>query len=210
MAFEDLDTDDEKRGVDLEGETEEEKEALPEESNNRTFVIIAGVVGLLIIVGIICIAVYWFLFRPSQLEQQAAAIATNEFQNTQVAIQVEQTATAAVARVEATSQALIAGQTATAVAIIEMATNTPVVVATTEPTQVVAAPTEVAGATPDPRTATVSALLTQVAITTQTVVPTSTALPQTGFADEVGLPLMLGLALLLVFVIVLARRLRTA
>jgi LPXTG-motif cell wall-anchored protein len=70
--------------------------------------------------------------------------------------------------------------------------------------------TQVVAATVDPRTATVSALLTQAASTATTRTPTVTALPVTGFAEDVGVPGLVGLALVLIVVIFLARRLRTA
>jgi len=62
----------------------------------------------------------------------------------------------------------------------------------------------------DPRTATVSALLTQAAVArlTTTGLPTSTALPATGFMDEMGVPGLLGMTILLVVVIFLVRRMR--
>ena len=69
-----------------------------------------------------------------------------------------------------------------------------------------------AGHQMDPRTATVSALLTQaiVAQQTGTAPPTATALPKTGFAEDVGLPSLLGLTLLLIAVIFIVRRLRAS
>jgi hypothetical protein len=67
------------------------------------------------------------------------------------------------------------------------------------------------------RTATIAALMTQVAKggTAQAngtlVNPlTPTALPTTGFMDEVGLPVLTGMALLFIFVIFMTRRLRTS
>jgi hypothetical protein len=64
----------------------------------------------------------------------------------------------------------------------------------------------------DPRTATVSALLTQAAAAKQTgtAPPTATGLPTTGFAEDIGLPSLLGLALVFIIVIFLVRRLRAS
>jgi len=89
-------------------------------------------------------------------------------------------------------------------------TNTPAPVTPTPSNTPVVAPTDTPGAGPtqDPRTATVSALLTQQA-STQTSAPTPT-MPDTGFADDFGIPGMLALAAALVVVIFLARRLRTS
>ena len=78
------------------------------------------------------------------------------------------------------------------------------------------------GPTPDPRTATVQALLTQAALAqtqaaqqllTQTSTPTATGLPDTGIADDLGNispQVMLGMAGLLILVIFIARRLRAS
>ncbi len=66
-----------------------------------------------------------------------------------------------------------------------------------------------AGATVDPRTATVAALFTEQAEKDLTTTPISTGLPDTGFMDNVGVPGLVALAASLVLVIFLARRLRT-
>lgn len=174
---------------------------------NRAFLLAIGVIGGLFLIGLIALALFWFLGRGP-----GGRAAESE-------------------RVAATNQALAQIATGTADAIIQAATekaaptrtllpatNTPVVVvATNTPraTATVAPPADAVA-----RTATVAAFLTQSAsIGTGTPgtgaaspvaggVATSTALPTTGFADEVGLPGLFGVGALLLVVLFVARRLR--
>lgn len=160
---------------------------VPEESNNRIFLIIAGVLGGLILIVLLCVGAYVILNRnpPGQAnEATAQALATIQEATVQAAL----TQTAIV---------LIQTQTAQATSTI-LPTSTPVIA------EASATPTE----TQNPATATVGAAFTQIAASTQTIIPTSTALPNTGFADDVGIPGMFALALALVVVIFLVRRLR--
>lgn len=167
----------------------------PEEASNRTFLIVAGALGAIMLLTLIALALYAFIFGPQRREQRATQIAEINAQNTQVARAAEQTAAAL---------QFTATPTAT---MIPTDTATP----TSSPTAVVVVPTEVeATETPDPRTATVAALLTQAASAQQTVTPTASGLPETGFAEDVGVPGLVGATLVLVGVIFLARRLRTA
>jgi uncharacterized protein (UPF0333 family) len=163
-----------------------DEEEAPEESSNRTFLLAAGALGVLILVALLCVVGYVFISANSSRANEAA-------RQTQAALQ-EMTIQAAL-----TQTAVVQAQQP---AITEPATstNTPVIVEAT-PT-----PSE----TPDPATATVGAAFTQIAASTQTIIPTSTALPNTGFADEAGLPAMFVIALALVVVILLVRRMRTA
>lgn len=189
MAFEDTDT---------EFESEEESSP-PEETGNRAFLIVAGVLGAVALLALICIAVYALVFLPRQKAEQTQRLATLNAQNTQVAMAITQTSEASF--LAATQAAATPTPTAT-----EVIAETP----TPTATAVVVLPTFTRPATQDPRTATVAALLTQASNVTRTVVPTATALPSTGFADEVGLPAMMGIAVLLIGVIFVARRLRSA
>ena len=169
----------------------------PEESNNRTFLFVAGGLGLLVLVAIICLVGY-VLFSPTggqSAEATAAAQATQQAATIQAGL---------------TQTSISQGLTATSgVTPTIPPTNTPVV-AQASGTPVV---------TVNPATATVGAAFTQIsssqtsaptqsAQTTLTVIPTSTALPNTGFADEVGIPSMFLAALALVVVIFLVRRMR--
>lgn len=158
----------------------------PEESSNRTFLIAAGVLGGLVLLGLLCVGGY--LFFTNRTNQQADAVALQQATEQAATIQVGLTQTALV-------QALT--QTA-AVTNTVPPTNTPVV----------AQATSTSSPTPDPATMTVAAAFTQIAISTQTVIATSTALPNTGFADDIGAPGLMLMALALVIVIFLVRRLR--
>jgi hypothetical protein len=160
----------------------------PEESSNRTFLFVAGALGLLVLLGLLCIGGYVF-FRNSSNQQ------------------AESTAIVQVTQQQATVQA---GVTQTIVA--QNLTQTAAVTNTVPPTNtpVIAQATSTSSPTPDPATATVAAAFTQLAVSTQTIIPTSTALPNTGFVDEFGAPGLMLAAVALVVVIFLVRRLRSS
>jgi hypothetical protein len=160
----------------------------PEESSNRTFLLVAGILGGLVLLALICLVGYFFFARG----------------NTQ---QADQTAQAQATQQAATIQA---GLTQTAVA--QNLTLTAAVTNTVPPTNtpVIAQPTVTFTATQNPATATVGAAFTQIAVSTGTIIATSTALPNTGFIDDAGAPGLLLMALVLVIVIFLVRRLRAA
>lgn len=170
-----------------------EEEPQPEESSNRNFLIIAG-----ILIGIVCLSVaglgyYAMRVLPQQSSARGAQQETLVAQNLQVY------------------------QTLTQLAQSDMLSQTPAATATLPPTATppiaqASATSQVAASTSDPQTATVAAALTQAAQAqlTVTFLPTSTALPTSGFADEAGLPGLVAMAIALVVVILLARRLRAA
>ena len=160
----------------------------PEESSNRTFLLVAGILGALVLLGLLCIAGYFF-FRNSANQQN------------------ESTAVAQVTQQAATVQA---GVTQTIVA--QNLTQTAAITNTVPPTNtpVIAQATATSSPTPAPATVTIAAGLTMVAGSTQTIIPTSTALPNTGFADDVGGPTLILIAVALVAVIFLVRRLRSS
>ena len=167
---------------------------LKEESNNRTFIIAAGILAGVVFISIACMAAYALVILPRQKAATAAQEATIQAQNAQVAQAMTQTAEAAAWTPTALPTA------------VPTATNTST--PTLKPTAVVALATAAAAtATLDPgplATQTASARLTATA----RVMATATALAQTGFADEFGLPGLIILAVALVVVILLARRLR--
>lgn len=165
---------------------EEEAEA-PEESNNRTFLIAAGGLGLLVLIALLCLGGYVALNFNSSRTNEATAQAMVTLQ--EATVQSALTQTSVVQGLQA--ETLQAASTLTP-------TSTPVI----------AAASATLTATPNPATATVGAAFTQIAVSTQTIIPTSTALPNTGFADEVGLPGMFTMAVALVVVIFIARRMR--
>jgi hypothetical protein len=201
MAFSDMN--------DVEQELGEEKP--PEKNGNRTFLIIAGTLGGIMVLALLCIAgLALFRFLPSQ---QAAVDqnATKAAQDTASALSV--TATASVPTFTATRQPTFTPTNT------EAPTKTPVlvIVPTKSPTIEIALATQYY-------------LLTQTAVhsfvTTTSSAPTSaktpqptsavsphpttTALPGTGFADEFGTPGLLAAALILVVVIFVVRGIRTA
>ncbi len=163
-------------------------------SDNRTFWLVAGILGAVLILALVCMAVYAMVFMPQRRDAQSTQAAQINIQNTEVAMAAEMTA-----------QAQAWTHTPTG-------TSSPApITATSSPTPVLAPTDTPAGAvqaTTDPRTATVSALLTQQA-GGGTATPAATGLPDTGFADDFGIPGMIALAAALVVVIFLARRLRT-
>jgi len=160
----------------------------PEESNNRTFLLIAGVLGGLVFLGLLCIVGY-IIFQRGAANQNVATAAA---QGTQQAVTIQ---------AGLTQMGLLQAETLTAAVTNTVPpTNTPVIAeATTTRT-----------ATANPATATVGAAFTQIAVSTQTIIPTSTALPKTGFAEDAGVPGLMLIAIALVAVIFLVRRLRTS
>jgi hypothetical protein len=160
----------------------------PEESSNRTFLIVAGILGGLVLLGLLCVAGYLIFSRSAN--QQADAVALQQATDQAATIQVGLTQTAVIQAITQTA----------AVTNTVPPTNTPVIAQATA----TAVPTE------NPATATVAAAFTQIAISTQTVIATSTALPNTGFADDIGAPGLLFMSIALVVVIFLVRRLRAS
>jgi hypothetical protein len=166
-----------------------EEEEQPGAASNRTFLLVAGILGAVLILTLVCIAVYAMVFLPRNREAQSTEIAEINAQNTEVAMLSELTAQA---------RAWTATPTITHTPTEVPDTPTPVVVPTDTP-ETGLEPTE------DPRTATVAALLTQQA---ENITPEPTELPDTGFMDNLGVPGLVALAGSLVLVIFLARRLR--
>jgi hypothetical protein len=163
----------------------------PEESNNRTFVIVAGILGGIILISVACLAgVYLLGFRGTTSQPSAEDLTITAQANSAF---INQALTATQAAIQPTATTTFT-PTSTLVVAIASSTSTP------DPAL---------GGTQSPITATVAAALTQAAAAQLTIVPTSTALPNTGFADEFGLPGMFVMALAFIIVILLARRLRT-
>lgn len=175
-----------------------EEEQPAEESSNRNFFIIAG-----ILISIVCISIAGLgYYAVRVIPQQASARSTAEQAQVEQNVQAMNTLTAL-------AQIDILSQTPNPTATLPP-TNTPVIAPQASATA--AAGTPNAASTSDPQTATVAAALTQAAQAqlTVTFLPTSTALPTSGFADEAGLPGLVAMAIALVVVILLARRLRAA
>lgn len=201
MSFDNEDTDD------VSSDFEEESGA-PEESSNRTFLIVAGVFGAIVVLSLICLALFVvFKVLPDRNTRFKEATLSAQ-RNLDVMKGVTQTAIALVSTdiasewtatpppkpsplpVSPTAK-VTAKVTATAV-IKPSATATSANAATLEFLYKIATETKAALGKPSP-----------------TITPTSTY-SDTGFADDVGVPALLGLAAVLIVVIFLARRLRTA
>ncbi len=180
-----------------------EGEAPPEESSNRTFLIVGGILGGLILLTLVCVAVYIFYLGPRLNAQKINTQATIEANNIVVVQQMTSTAEAALWTPTPEPSAT---PTNTSIATLAAAaTSTPVVaVNTAVPTNTVAVS----------ESATLSFLQTQLSVQlTQTAAykaTTTKTLAATGFFDEVGLPGLVILTVALVGVIFLARRLRGA
>lgn len=170
---------------------------LPEESSNRTFLMAAGGLGALLILSMICLAVYALVLAPAQRESRATEVIEINLQNTREA----QTQTAE-------AMELTPSRTPTE-------TETPLPTGTVTPTQVIVLPTFTPTPfltlpTLAPETATAAAQQTLEAIQGGGgATPTATALPATGFADEVGIPGLMIMGGILLAVIFIARSLRT-
>jgi type II secretory pathway pseudopilin PulG len=160
----------------------------PEETSNRTFLIVAGILGGVVLLSLACVAAYVLFVYPNTQKQQQQVIATQNAQNAQVAQALTATAEAASFPTET---------------MTPPPSQTPVIAQAT----ITSTPSTV---TPDPATATVGAALTQAAQAQLTIVPTTTALPGTGIADQYGAPGLVLAGMVLVAVIFLARRLRVA
>jgi hypothetical protein len=189
--------------------------------NNKTFMIIVGILGAVILLALVAAAVYAMMILPGQ---NAAK------QNLAIQVNAQNTATV-MAATSAAMTAIAPTDTPEPTATLEP-TSTPEPTATPEPKSVdVESESTVAAAgegTPldenQAMTATVAALLTQASgikpddgSTTATTDPaafdaaaTATALPTTGFADEVGIPSMVGLGLLCIVAIIVTRQARLA
>jgi hypothetical protein len=207
MAFTDMN--------DIENELGEEKP--PERNGNRTFLIIAGTLGGIMVLALLCIAgLALYRYLPSQQAAQVAK-ATQAAQDTVVALSASQTA--------ALPTATATRRPTSTPTNTPKPTNTPVVVIvpTKSPTMDVAVATRNAlltqTAVHSMATLTSAAPSSTTPINATSVSPqptstlpraTSTALPGTGIADELGTPGLVAAAFALVLVIFIVRKLRTA
>lgn len=173
--------------------------------SNRTFLIVAGILGGILLIALLAIAAYAILILPNRGTNQQTQAAEINATNTAIAEGAQLTAIARQVTFTPTFTATLP-PTATATPA-PTSTSTPVL-APTNTADPDDGPTE----TPDTAaTATVAALLTQQAAGDEpTPVPTSTALPDTGFADDFGVPGLALIAGVLLVIIILSRRLRTS
>jgi hypothetical protein len=165
--------------------------------SNRTFLIVAGILGGILLIALLAIAAYAILILPGRDTGQQTQVAAINATNTAVAEEAQLTAIAKQITMTPTNTATLPPTDTPTPTLTPTKTSTPVL-----------APTN----TPDPATSTVAALLTQQAAggAGGTPIPTATALPATGFADDFGIPGLLLVAGVLMVVIILSRRLRSS
>jgi hypothetical protein len=195
MAFSDMN--------DVEQELGEEKP--PERNGNRTFLIIAGTLGGIMVLALLCIAglaLYRYLPSQQAVVNQNATKAAQDTQDTAVALFASETAS--VPTLTATRRPTFTPTNTPA------PTKTPVlvIVPTKSPTIEIAIATQYALLT---QTAEHSFVTVTSSAPTKVTTPhpTSTALPKTGIADELGTPALLAIAIVLVVIIFIVRGLRT-
>jgi hypothetical protein len=170
----------------------------PEESGNRTFLIVAGILGGVLLLSLIGIAAYAMLVVPPRQAAKLTQVAEINAQNTEIALSSQLTAEAS----EWTATPTITNTplpTSSPTATQPAATETPVIAATDSETQQAN------------QTATQAAVLTEQAEDEEpeaTSTPQATALPETGFADDFGVPTLVLMAAVLLVMIILSRRLR--
>jgi hypothetical protein len=181
---------------------------LPEESNNRTFLIVGGIFAALIFLTLVCGAVYALWYLPSHTASQKATQAAIQSGNAQVVAQMTSTAQAALwtptslpTEIPTATPLPTVAPLNTPTAVIAMSTDTPLATPTTDPATLIFMQTQLA------------AQLTSTAVmyaSPELGTPAAAAMPRTGFFDQLGLPGLIILALALIVVIFLARRLRNA
>ncbi|MGB2957195.1 MAG: hypothetical protein WBB64_14650 [Anaerolineales bacterium] len=186
-------------------EMDSEETIASSRGSNRTFLVVAGILGGILLIALLAIAGYALVILPGRDTGQQTQVAEINATNTAIAEGAQLTALVMRGTITPTftatlppaTETLTPGPTNTATATPVLApTNTP------EPTS---------EGTQDPGTATVAALLTQQAEEgEETPIPTATALPETGFADDFGVPGLLLVAGVLMVVIILSRRLRVS
>jgi hypothetical protein len=169
--------------------------------SNRTFLVVAGILGGILLIALLAIAGYAVVILPGRDTGQQTQVAAINATNTAVAEEARLTVIVMRGSITPTFTATLPPATET-LTPVPTNTATPVLAPTNTPE-----PTS--EGTVDPATETVAALLTQQA-GEETPIPTATALPDTGFADDFGVPGLLLVAGVLMVVIILSRRLRVS
>ena len=176
----------------------------PEEKNNRTFLIVGGIMAGLVFLTLVCMAVYFLIISPRNTAQRNATQTAVNLANARVVQQTTSTAAAA-----------LWTPTAPPTPLASPSPSPIPVTPTSSPTPVIVMNTATATVTTDP--ATLVAMQTQLSLdmtstakALATVAVATATMPRTGFFDDIGLPGMIVLALALIAVIFLARRMRKA
>lgn len=191
---------------DLEFEEMDSEETIAtSRGSNRTFLVVAGILGGILLIALLAIAGYAVVILPGRDTGQQTQVAAINATNTAIAEEARLTAIVMRGTLTPTFTATLPPVTETLTPVptdIPANTATPVLAPTNTPE-----PTS--EGTQNSETATVAALLTQQA-GEETPIPTATALPDTGFADDFGVPGLLLVAGVLMVVIILSRRLRVS
>ncbi len=189
---------------DLEFEEMDSEETIAtSRGSNRTFLVVAGILGGILLIALLAIAGYAVVILPGRDTGQQTQVAAINATNTAIAEEARLTAIVMRGTLTPTFTATLPPVTET-LTPVPSNTATPVLAPTNTPE-----PTS--EGTQNPETATVAALLTQQAGEgEETPIPTATALPDTGFADDFGVPGLLLVAGVLMVVIILSRRLRVS
>lgn len=185
----------------------------PKRSGSRSFLVVAGTLGAIMLLALVGMAVYALVILPQQQAAEPEQPSSAQLTSTAVALALQATDTPT----RTPTSTFTASPTQTA-------TDTP----TDTPTETPITPlfTNTFTATTNAATATVDALLTQAAIAqTQAATPgasatadgsvtatptvTPSALPDSGFADNLGIPGLLLAAAIMLMIIFTARRLRS-
>ena len=189
---------------DLEFEEMDSEETIAtSRESNRTFLVVAGILGGILLIALLAIAGYAVVILPSRDTGQQTQVAAINATNTAIAEEARLTAIVMRGTLTPTFTSTLPPVTET-LTPVPTNTATPVLAPTNTPEPI-------SEGTQDPGTATVAALLTQQAGEgEETPIPTATALPNTGFADDFGVPGLLLVAGVLMVVIILSRRLRVS
>lgn len=177
----------------------------PEESGNRTFLIVGGIFAGLIFLTLACMAIYFLLIQPKTAASRATQEAATQVGNAEAIAKMTETSAAALwTKTPPPTSALptntrpAATPAVSATAVVNV--GGPTVTATSDAATLAAMQTQLAGQ------------MTQTFAAGQgtRLVGGEGPIPTTGFADEVGLPLLLLLTFALLAVIFIARRMRRA
>ena len=182
-------------------EMDSEETIATSRGSNRTFLVVAGILGGILLIALLAIAGYALVILPGRDTGQQTQVAAINATNTVIAEGAQLTALVMRGTITPTFTATLPPATET-LTPVPTNTATPVLAPTNTPE-----PTS--EGTVDPATETFAALLTQQA-GEETPIPTATALPDTGFADDFGVPGLLLVAGVLMVVIILSRRLRVS
>jgi len=92
--FSDFTFEDEDDAEDFEDFDDFEDDGDEEQSDNRTFLLVAGILGAILILALVCMAIYAMVFMPQRRDAQSTQAAQINIQNTDVAMAAAMTAQA--------------------------------------------------------------------------------------------------------------------